>query len=727
MFPRVKSSLLVTLGSLLTVVLMYHILKLSVTEKYTRYLDTTEITNYTLLEKLLPSVITPITSNSRSDIHLSNKELDDYGVPWQQNKQTISVLIRYETMDTLKLQLESISNQFNFSVESVHIICTTTKDKSSIEQQLGNSGQYKVSVNDNTNWINHIEQEADFYVILDKQVIPGNSYFNFILRLLNTNLFHHTLIGTEHAANTCSQESHQVVELKDVFVLRPSWFLEVKKTSGTFDISQTLYQTINLPSVVLPTTTDNLILKGNTRKECTSLKTGGTLIYTKADTLDEIICKFVDKDLQVVSLDKISLSCHHRITVHHLVNKQELDRLVNNIQPRVIIYENNLEENIFTANATQIALPTQDTPFVTSWITDLTVDTLEMWHRPQINLIVTIGGKRSDKVKQLFNQLSKAHYLGDRVDLSIVMDEKSDTKTTKFVNKFNWKHGIKNIRHRIQKVHPMQTYSEAWYPGHDDEYAVMLDDRIELSKQFYIWLKYNVLKYGYQQQTSHVFGVSVYSPRIIDTDPSGRKLMEVQDKPYLMQVPTSFGGALYFPKHWKEFHDYITARLTDQAIVKRGSGNPHLFKDSLLTVAKSNKWSSSWRKYFDEMVYMRGYVMVYPNHSYSTLNSITHQTQSKKKQVDYSIAEKLYHVPLSNQVSELPDIDSLHVLDLHAKLTNTSLLVQRGHQLQSKFSACKPVIQHQHDPSDMLCPFNHLVQVPIHQKSVPTKTVQLFV
>lgn len=55
MFPRVKSSLLVTLGSLLTVVLMYHILKLSVTEKFTRYLDTTEITNYTLLESLLPS------------------------------------------------------------------------------------------------------------------------------------------------------------------------------------------------------------------------------------------------------------------------------------------------------------------------------------------------------------------------------------------------------------------------------------------------------------------------------------------------------------------------------------------------------------------------------------------------------------------------------------------------------------------------------------------------
>lgn len=53
MFPRVKSSLIGALGSLVTVVLVYHVLKLSVTESYTRYLDTTEFTNYTLLESLL--------------------------------------------------------------------------------------------------------------------------------------------------------------------------------------------------------------------------------------------------------------------------------------------------------------------------------------------------------------------------------------------------------------------------------------------------------------------------------------------------------------------------------------------------------------------------------------------------------------------------------------------------------------------------------------------------
>jgi ABC-type uncharacterized transport system permease subunit len=54
MFLRVKSSVLGALGSLLTLILMFHIVKLGTKERaHIRYLDSTEITNYTLLESLL--------------------------------------------------------------------------------------------------------------------------------------------------------------------------------------------------------------------------------------------------------------------------------------------------------------------------------------------------------------------------------------------------------------------------------------------------------------------------------------------------------------------------------------------------------------------------------------------------------------------------------------------------------------------------------------------------
>lgn len=344
-----------------------------------------------------------------------------------------------------------------------------------------------------------------------------------------------------------------------------------------------------------------------------------------------------------------------------------------------------------------------------------------------MNIVITTGGKRSNALKSMITQLKQSHYMGDTVDLSLVMDEKSDRSITKYINKLGWSFGNKQMRHRIQRVHPMQTFTESWYPAHDQEFGILLDDRTQLSSTFYIWLKYNLLKIMQEEkEESNIFGISLYAPHILDTDPSGRKVFESPNSPYLMQVPTSFGGALYFPKHWREFHDYITARLTDQAIIKRGSGLPHLFKVSLLTTVKSNKWASSWRKYLDELIYMRGYVMLYPSTSYSTLSTLTFEEESSKKKEKFETADKLYSVPLSTKVSELPDLDSLPVLDIHGNSTTTTFLLQQGHQLQQKFSACKPIIHHLFDPSDLLCPFNRLIQIQKDEPNPPPKTIQLF-
>lgn len=335
--------------------------------------------------------------------------------------------------------------------------------------------------------------------------------------------------------------------------------------------------------------------------------------------------------------------------------------------------------------------------------------------------MTTSGNKKLDQVKRAFDSLQNANYLGDQVDLFMLMDEKSDVSTRKFINNADWSAGKKQIRHRISSVQPMQLFVESWYPSDDHEYAVLLDDRVELSPSFYVWIKQTLLKYKYDAVTNkQMFGISLYSPRVIDTDPSGRQLLMRTDTPYFMQVP--FGaGALYFPEHWREFHDYMTARLTDQSIVKKKTGDRHLFKDSLLTNSRTDKWMNSWRKYFDEVINMRGYVMLYPSVSYSTLTLNT-----KKKDEMYS---NLYHVPLSSSVSpQLPDMDSLPVLDYFGKTAKQDELIQRGHEIQSTFSACEPKLDHQHDASDMMCPFSHLIQIPIDksQKDVPVLSVNLY-
>lgn len=50
---RNKASILGALGSLFTVILMYHIVNLEFTTPYTHYLDSTEMTDYALLGSLL--------------------------------------------------------------------------------------------------------------------------------------------------------------------------------------------------------------------------------------------------------------------------------------------------------------------------------------------------------------------------------------------------------------------------------------------------------------------------------------------------------------------------------------------------------------------------------------------------------------------------------------------------------------------------------------------------
>ncbi|CAO3626304.1 unnamed protein product [Mucor hiemalis] len=73
----------------------------------------------------------------------------------------------------------------------------------------------------------------------------------------------------------------------------------------------------------------------------------------------------------------------------------------------------------------------------------------------------------------------------------------------------------------------------------------------------------------------HMFGVSLYAPKLTEADPSGRHWFspsiilknagypgKIHEPPYIMQWP-SHSGAVFFPEHWREFHDYITARVTD--------------------------------------------------------------------------------------------------------------------------------------------------------------------
>jgi hypothetical protein len=83
-------------------------------------------------------------------------------------------------------------------------------------------------------------------------------------------------------------------------------------------------------------------------------------------------------------------------------------------------------------------------------------------------------------------------------------------------------------------------------------------------------------------------------------------------------VPCSW-GAIYFPEHWREFHTYLAFRLSSTPFPLNSSTEQDVVPHS-----RSNGWTHSWKRYFIELAYLRGYVMLYPNFPGYTSLSTNH-------------------------------------------------------------------------------------------------------
>lgn len=342
--------------------------------------------------------------------------------------------------------------------------------------------------------------------------------------------------------------------------------------------------------------------------------------------------------------------------------------------------------------------------------------------------------KKPHALARSLNSASTAHYLGDDVELTILMDHSTDLVTQVFANNFNWRKGTKNVRHRIAQTNRPPIFAETWYPANNDEYAIILNNDVELSPYYYTWAKYAILRYRYMEseKSRKMFGVSLYAPRLTETDPSGRHWFnpssalqnaghpEKSHEPYVMQWP-SHAGAVFFPEHWREFHDYITARVADS--------NGFAMQDVVVPDLRSNEWVKSWRRYFEELIYLRSYVMLYPNFegNASSLSTLHIELKKKTMREQFADALSIYNVPLMEQVDEistlkLPDFENLPVFDIYGKLSNHEQLKERGTELHDEVSACSPPLleeDHEYDPTDLLCPFARIVNVQLENENDP--------
>lgn len=256
-----------------------------------------------------------------------------------------------------------------------------------------------------------------------------------------------------------------------------------------------------------------------------------------------------------------------------------------------------------------VLLPRASVPKVL-WMADLRSTALPNWNRMRISINI-ITQNRATSLRRLLTSLSNAFYLSDEVPISFNMDSKVDEATIKLVNSFDWPNGPKTLRRRIIQGGLIRAVSESWYPASDDDFGLLLEDDIEVSPYYYLWIKYALLAYHYDPQVAlpELSSISLYTPKLVEVVKERPKWNATEffkhihpNTPYLHQLPCSW-GAVFFPKHWREFYVYMNMRFTENA------------KENPVQIPKSrtNGWQASWKKFLIDMMYLRGYVSLYPN------------------------------------------------------------------------------------------------------------------
>jgi hypothetical protein len=210
-----------------------------------------------------------------------------------------------------------------------------------------------------------------------------------------------------------------------------------------------------------------------------------------------------------------------------------------------------------------------------------------------------------------------------------------------------------------------------------------------------------ISRYGsWENRSPHLFGVSLYQQKALELKLEGRTVFDAKSvlhkggihrvtTPYLSPIPCSW-GAVYFPEHWREFHDYLTIRLSEYAFS---------LEEDIVPDVRSNKWAKSWKKFFIELAYLRGvytrvwthmvealtypimdtgYVMVYPNYPHYVSLATNHlEVGAHVKEMPqqmYQQRKAMFAVPLM-QLPVLADpSSSLSSLSISAVIASVGIL-----------------------------------------------------
>lgn len=314
------------------------------------------------------------------------------------------------------------------------------------------------------------------------------------------------------------------------------------------------------------------------------------------------------------------------------------------MHPQAILVDSQEEEPLFLPTlkkhasklgipGTIIELPTHAEDHVT-WLTQLDAASLLHWNRVSINILIHAHTGASGSLVRLLKSLSAADFTSSALPhLTIELPERIDPPTAQFLANFRWPPenaqtpaniNLLTLRHRILKHEATEEQSavqflESFWPANPRfAHVLVLSPQVELSPNFFHYLKMAVLEYHYSSQATDagwdqkLFGVSLDLPttQLGGSVPFTPPIASSGDvtSGFLWQAPNS-NAALFTGSKWAELHEFVSQVLEVQ---HRSKTVPALIAEKSVS-----KQYPAWMEHALRLCKARGYWTVYPSRELS--------------------------------------------------------------------------------------------------------------
>lgn len=333
------------------------------------------------------------------------------------------------------------------------------------------------------------------------------------------------------------------------------------------------------------------------------------------------------------------------------------------------------------------------------------------WNKPSFEIVIH-ADTHSGNLERLLKSLELAFYPTGHLpkSLTIILDPSAPLHafTRSFLSDYSFPSPTRTFIRRplLTTLSAKQTamrFVESFYPRNDDTFLLILDTNMEVSKWYFHYLLFTTLEYKYSiynNTTNSLYGISLEEPPsfLNGTKPFSIPLGE---SPFLYPVPNS-RAALYFPKHWSEFHSFFSKTLQFPIPDTTTANNTGPIS---LTISK--EVAESWSAPFISLIRARGYAMLYPSFPRHTL-AIFHNELSPYTRSEYDFEKTLMdkHNLLNDLPNgELPTYNKIQLLDWWGQPTLWDKLESDAFLYHRAISSCSDVSGSKYslDAGDLFC------------------------